>query len=286
MGKKKSVVEGADVPIVKLTPLRERKVGAKSFRKLKANLAAVGLIEPLCVCREGEMHYILDGYVRYRAFLEMGVETVPCLILQSRDLYTPNRQVNNLSRKQETKMLRQALETLDEKTVAEAFGMESLGTRLDTALYKDLHEDVRAALDAEKITRQVAKELKHVTQKRQQEILALMEKSGDWSLRFAKTQILQTPPGQRTRKKRRSNPWDASAKKKRNLVKKLTEVEDQYDFYSTIYRQYVADLLKLVIYVRQIVNRPALLEYLEAHRPETVRMFNEVLAESEGKAAG
>lgn len=286
MGKKQSVVQGADVPIVKLTPLRERKVGAKSFRKLKANLAAVGLIEPLCVCKEGETYYILDGYIRYQAFLEMGVETVPCLILRSRDIYTPNRQVNGLSRKQETKMLRKALETLDEKTVAEAFGMESLGSRLDTSLCKDLHADVCAALQAEKITRQTAKELKHVLQKRQQEILTLMEKSGDWSTSFAKTQILQTPPGQRTRKKRRSNPWDASAKKKRSLVKRLSEVEEQYDFYSTIYRQYVADLLKLVIYVRQIINRPALLEYLETHRPDAVRMFNEVMAESEGKAAG
>ncbi|MBS3821804.1 MAG: ParB-like nuclease domain-containing protein, partial [Phycisphaerae bacterium] len=99
-------VKGIDVPIVKLTPLRKRKVSKKNYNTLMANLKAVGLIEPLCVCQEGEQYFILDGYIRYTALLELGVETVPCLVLPSRDLYTPNRQVNHLSPQQEVGMLR------------------------------------------------------------------------------------------------------------------------------------------------------------------------------------
>lgn len=234
MAKAKKVVEGVDVPIVKLTPLKERKVSQKSYRKLKANLMAVGLIEPLCVCKEDDTYYILDGFIRYQIFLEMGVESVPCLVMNTKDIYTPNRQVNNLSAKEEVKMLRRALENLDEKTIAKAFGMESISSRLNTGMLKDLHPNVVTALQKEKIHQQTARELTFVTQKRQAEILTLMEKSGDCSLAFAKTQILKTPPAQRTKKRKRSNPWDASVKKKRNLVKKLADVEKYRHFSSVL----------------------------------------------------
>ena len=40
------------IPIVQLIPVRKRKVSAKGFAKLKANIEAIGLIDPLCVCQD------------------------------------------------------------------------------------------------------------------------------------------------------------------------------------------------------------------------------------------
>ena len=279
-------VKGTDVPIVKLTPLRKRTISRKSYNKLMANLKAVGLIEPLCVCQEGGQYFILDGYIRYIALLELGIETVPCLVLASRDLYTPNRQVSHLSPKQEVRMLRKALEKLDEATIANAFGVESLKTRLNTSLYRELHPLVVAELESGRLLQMTAKELTYVVAKRQVEILQLMQEGGDYSLAFAKAQVLATPPNLRSRKKRRSNPWQRVQSTKRDLVKKLAEVEKHYDFYSALYRQYVGDLLKLAIYVRQIVTRPDLREHLAREHPQELQFFESVLAESEGKAAG
>jgi len=279
-------VQGADVPIVRLTPLRKRKISQKNYTKLLANIKAVGLIEPLCVCQEGDQYFIVDGFLRYTVLLELGVETVPCLVLASRDLYTPNRQVNHLSPKQETTMLRKALEMLDEETVARAFGLESLKKRLNTGMYRDLHAEVVAALDAGKLFQATARELTYVVRKRQLEILRLMQEGGDWSQAFAKAQVLATPPALRSKKKRQTNPWKRSQGSKRDLVRKLAEVEKHHDFYSALYRQYVADLLKLAIYVRQIVNRPELHDHLLQHHTEDLAFFEAVLAESEGKAVG
>ena len=278
-------VEGADVPIVKLTPLRKRTISKKNYAKLVANIKSVGLIEPLCVCREGDQYFILDGYVRYTALLELGIETVPCLVLPSRDLYTPNRQVNHLSSKQEVRMLRKALEKLDESTIAHAFGVDSLKTRLNTALYRDLHPKVAAELENGSLTQAVAKEMVFVVPKRQVEILKLMQEGGDWSMAFVKAQIMATQPQMRS-KKRRNTPWQRGQNPKRDLVKKLAEVEKHYDFYSALYRQYVGDLLKLAIYVRQIVSRPELRDHLATNHPDDLRFFESMLAESEGKAAG
>ena len=58
-------VKGMDVPIVKLTPLRKRKVSQRDYNKLLANLKSVGLLEPLLVCQEADQYFILDGYIRY-----------------------------------------------------------------------------------------------------------------------------------------------------------------------------------------------------------------------------
>jgi ParB-like chromosome segregation protein Spo0J len=279
-------VKGIDVPIVRLTPLRKRKVSRKNYGKLLANLRAVGLVEPLCVCREGDQFFILDGFIRYTALLELGVETVPCLVLDSRDLYTPNRQVNHLSAKEEVRMLRKALEKLDEQTIARAFGLESVAARLSTSLYRSVHPEVVAALEKGRIHQCTARELTYVVRKRQLEILRLMQEGGDWSLAFAKAQVLATPPSLRSKKKRPNNPWVRGQKTKRDLVRKLAEAEKHFDFYSGLYRQYVGDLLKLAIYIRQIVTRPALRDYLAGHHPEALQFFESVLAESEGKAAG
>ena len=278
-------VKGMDVPIVKLTPLRKRTVSQRHYNKLVANLKAVGLIEPFLVCQEGDQFFILDGYIRYTALVDFGVESVPCLVLGSRDLYTPNRQVSHLSPKEEVKMLRKALEQLDEQTIAKAFGMDSLKTRLNTAMFRDLHAQVVAALEKEGIPQSAAKELTYVVPSRQVEILRMMQESGDSSLAFAKAQVLATPPNARSKKHRKNAPWEKGLQTKRDLVKKLTEVEKHYDFYSSLYRQYVGDLLKLSIYVRQLTTRAALRGYLEKNHPEALRFFESLLAQSEGKAA-
>jgi ParB-like chromosome segregation protein Spo0J len=275
----------ADIPIVKLTPVRTRKVPPKAYAKLLANIKAVGLIEPLCVYKEGDQYLIVDGYVRYQALMEMGVELVPCLILPTKDLYTLNRQVNNLSARDEIKMLRTAMEKLDEKTLAEAFGLKSLRTRLNTGIYRGLHPDALRALETGKIYQSTARELTYVQPERQAVIVQMMKTTGDWSLAFAKAQILKTPPNMRSRKRKLQTPWDKSADKKRALVKKLEEVEKHFDFYSGLYRQYVGDLLKLAAHVRQILGRPKLRTHLRDKHPDTLRLFESVIEESEGKAA-
>jgi hypothetical protein len=47
----------------------------------------------------------------------------------------------------------------------------------------------------------------------------------------------------------------------------------------------VGDLLKLTIYVRQIITRQELRDYLAANYAEELHLFESVLTESEGKAA-
>ena len=76
-------VNGLDVPIVRLVPRNQRKVSDKYRKRIEASLRAVGLIEPFVVFPLGDDYEILDGGLRYEILLNLGVETVPCLIVHS-----------------------------------------------------------------------------------------------------------------------------------------------------------------------------------------------------------
>ena len=274
-------VRGIDVPIVKLIPRRERKVGKKYYQRIEASLRAVGMIDPLIVYPQGDSYEILDGCLRYRILLEMGVETVPCLIANEREGFTGNRMVNQLSASQEMRMLRKSLEELDEKTIADALGMQGIKHRLNLGLLKKLHERVAKAFEASKLNLQAAKELSHVKPERQAEILKLMESCNDYSVTFAKGLVLKTPLAKRSKANGAKTPWTQADEKKSNLLKRLKEAEQQQDFYSGLYRQYTTNLLKLVIYGRSLLANPQVRAYLEANHGELVAMFQEVLDSTE-----
>jgi hypothetical protein len=271
-----------DISIVKLIPRNERSVAKKYRQRIEASLRAVGLIEPLIVFPIKDGYEILDGALRYRILLDLGVETVPCLIHSSRDGFTGNRMVNQLSASQEMRMLRKSLEELDEKTIAGALGMQGIGHRLNKTLLEKLHPDAEKAFNANKINLQTARELVNVKPERQHEILRLMESCNDYSTTFARGLVLKTPAAKRVKVANTKSPWSQADDKKSQLLKKLQEAEQQQDFYTGLYRQYTTNLLKLVIYVRSLMNNPDVKSYLQTHHADQTRILEDILASTEG----
>jgi hypothetical protein len=274
--------KGVDISIVKLVPRSERKVAKKYRQRIEASLRAVGLIEPLIVYPLDDGYEILDGALRYRILLDHGVETVPCLIHSVRDGFTGNRMVNQLSASQEMRMLRKSLEELDEKTIANALGMQGIGHRLNNGLLAKLHPAVVKAFNTNKINLQTAKELTNVKEDRQHEILKLMESCNDYSTTFARGLVLKTSANKRTKANGSKTPWTQADEKKSQLLKKLKEAEQQQDFYTGLYRQYTTNLLKLVIYARTLLNNPEVKAYLQTNHADLARVFEEILESTEG----
>lgn len=279
---KSKSLQGVDISIVKLVPRSERKVAVKYRQRIEASLRAVGLIEPLIVYPLDDGYEILDGALRYRILLDLGVETVPCLIHSSRDGFTGNRMVNQLSSSQEMRMLRKSLEELDEKTIANALGMKGIGHRLNKGLLEKLHPELVQAFNASRINLQTARELVNVKTDRQLEILKLMETCKDFSTTFARGLVLKTPTSKRSKVATSKSPWSQAEDKKSQLLKKLQEAEQQQDFYTGLYRQYTTNLLKLVIYVRSLLNNQEVKVYLQEHHKDLTRVFEEILASTEG----
>ena len=275
--------EARDIAIIKLRPLRDRKISQRDFDRILASIKAIGLIEPLIVYPEGEDFVITEGVQRYRALLEMGIEIVPCVIGRQREAFTGNRMVNRVSPVQENRMIEKSLEELDEKTIAKALGLSGITHRMKRTLLKQLDPEVAAAFDQGAITRTCALELTHVKPARQKEILTAMKGYKDHSVAFAQSLVLKTPPPMRaTRKGRKRNPWNKTAQRKNDLLKELAEAEQKHDFYSRLYKQYTVDLLRLAIYARALLTNRRIRAHLDQSHPEIVARFETIIAEAKG----
>src|SRR6185312_14173696 len=274
--------EGLDIPLIRLRPLRERKVSKREFNRILSSIKVVGLIEPLVVYPEGDDYVILDGVQRYRALLELSVEIAPCILGRQREAFTGNRMVNRVSPVQEHRMIEKSLEEVDEASIAAALGISTISHRMKKTLLKRLHPDVAAAFDQGKINRVCAREFTHVRPPRQKEIFDAMEGYKDYSTAFVRTLVVKSPPHQRDPNRRKNNPWDKTTQRKNDLLKQLADAEQKHDFYSRLYKQYTIDLLRMAIYARTLLTNTQVREYLERIHPAVVARFDVVIAEARG----
>lgn len=278
-------VDGIDVPPEKLKPLRERTnintEKHRGYRRILSSIRKIGLIEPLCIYRESEECIILDGYLRWLACKELGYKTVPCILYKDKEAYTFNRMVNNLSGFQEIKMMRKSLESLDEKTIAETFGLKTIRYRLAPTLVQRLHPSVAQAFEKDLMGKTAAMEMSCVKPDRQAEMLREMKRVNDFTPAFIRALVLKTPPEQRVPNR---NPRQSRKKEEREkrqaLVERLEEAEKQHDFYTNLYRTYTADLLKMSLYVRKVITTPEIREYLERRHPLALGEMDEIVLES------
>ena len=281
-------IQGEDIETSKLVPLNTREINLaknRGYQKILSSIKMIGLIEPLDVYKENGHYVILNGFLRFKALQELDVNPVPCLVHPDKEAYTYNKMINNLSPVQESRMLRQALKTLDQGTMAQVFGMKSLQYRLGTGILNHLHPKVTEAVDKGLITRGCAKELTYVTKERQNQILKEMNKTEDYSIAFARALVIKTPSNMRNEEKKKKRPWAEDSEKKRELVNKLETISKRYDFYSNLYRQYSADLLKLYVYVRKLITNEKVRLYLEINFPDIYMQFENIIFESNSVSA-
>jgi ParB family chromosome partitioning protein len=276
-------IQGRDIPMVLLRPRHDRKIRKREHERIRASILAVGLVEPLVVFPEDDHFIILNGHQRCRILLEMGVETVPCIFAQQKEAFTSNRMVNRLSPVQESRMIKKSLDELDEKTIAAALGLAHIAHRLNRTLLNRLHPKTAAAFDSGKIKKTCVHELSYVTPKRQEEILKAMEDYNDYTVPFVRSLVLKTPKHARAKnRKGAKNPWTRHEQRKSDLLKKLAETEEKHDFYTTLYRQYSINLLKLVIYARTLVTSERIAAYLRETHPNILATFQEIITNAEG----
>ncbi len=121
------------------------------------------------------------------------------------------------------------------------------------------------------IGRITASELVCVKPERQVEILADMKRVNTFSPAFVRAMILKTAPELRNPNRKPTRRWSEDKSKRKDLVKRLEEAEKQQEFYTRLYRQYSADLVKMALYVRKVITTPAIADYLKAHHRTTLQ---------------
>lgn len=276
-------VIGEDIPVKQLVPMHERRVNSQRYKKLLSSIRTVGLVEPLRVHKEGnEKYLILEGYLRYKACLELGIETVPCILAKEKDAYTTNRMINHLSPVQEHRMLTKSLEVLAEDAIAECFGLTTIRHRIQKNLLDQLHPDVIEAFDKNRISKVCVEEMTHVIPERQATILKELKRAGEYSPPFIRTLILRTPPALRNTAGKKARLWERGAQHKKQLAAKLAETENRYDLYTMLYQQYTMDLMRMSFYIRKLITNEKVSAFLKKNHPEILQGFHTFVFEWEG----
>ena len=109
-----------------------------------------------------------------------------------------------------------------------------------------------------------------------------MKPVNDFTPAFIRALILKTPPEQRNPNRNpRNNRKKQDREKRLALVERLEEAEKQHDFYTNLYRQYSADLLKMSLYIRKVITTPKIREYLEQRHSSTLTEMNTIVMESQ-----
>ena len=178
---------------------------------------------------------------------------------------------------QEIRMLRKSLETIDESRIASTFGLKSILHRLAPHLTKSLHPDVVKAFEQDVLSKACALELATVVPESQLEILAEMKSINNFSPSFCRSLIVQTPMAKRVKRKRLRRPWAEDENRRRDMMTRLQHVDKEHEFYSNLYRQYSADLLKVSFYVRKLITTPRIEAYLQSKHPEILAQFSEIV---------
>jgi len=133
------------------------------------------------------------------------------------------------------------------------------------------------------MSRSCAAEFTYVHQTRQLQILKEMARNGDYSLSFTRALVIKTPENLRNPKKKQRKSWTRNPASNKNLVAKLEAIEKRHDFYTDLYRQYTADLLKLTIFARKLITNEEIRDYLEAKHPDLLARFEEIVLGNEKK---
>ena len=78
----KMIIETRKISELKFAEYNPRTISKKQFKDLKASLSKFGLIDPIVINSSKDRHnIIIGGHQRSRAWLDLGNDTIPCVIL-------------------------------------------------------------------------------------------------------------------------------------------------------------------------------------------------------------
>ena len=186
------------VPIDDLMPCKKVPDGVMSTRKYRE----IGLIEPASVLQpdpDKSEYILLDGHLRVLAFLELGRDTIACLIAKDDETYSDSHHINRLSTIQEHYMIRRAIDrTVSKERLARAFNLNLSAINRRINLLEGICPDAIRLLQEQHFTSAATRVLRNMKAARQVEALELMIASSTITVAHSEALLKASPPEQRT----------------------------------------------------------------------------------------
>lgn len=263
------------------TVAKEIRAGSR-YRRIKASIAEVGIIEPMLIARlpgRSDRFLLVDGYLRLDVLKAQGDTSGPFLIADDDEAYTCNKRVNKLATIQEHFMLLRAIERgVPAEKLARALNLQPRELERKRTMLDGICQDVVDMLKDKVVNQDVFAALRKMKPVRQIEATNFMLISNNLTAGYARALVVSTPDEHLV------NPKKAKAKAgatPEQLARLEREMEALQRDIKQIEDSYGDDVLNLTVargYVAKLIANPEIARYLGRHYPEFLEEFRNIVA--------
>lgn len=183
------------------TVAKEIRAGSR-YRRIKASIAEVGIIEPMLIARlpgRSDRFLLVDGYLRLDVLKAQGDTSGPFLIADDDEAYTCNKRVNKLATIQEHFMLLRAIERgVPAEKLARALNLQPRELERKRTMLDGICQDVVDMLKDKVVNQDVFAALRKMKPVRQIEATNFMLISNNLTAGYARALVVSPgrAPGQ------------------------------------------------------------------------------------------
>jgi len=245
---------------------------SRKYQQIKASIQSIGLVQKLVVYPKPDNRYqIVDGDVRATILMELGEQTVECLIATIEEGYTYNKHVNALTTVQEHKMILRAIKSgRSEERLATILAVDVREIRKKRDLLNGIAPEAAELLKTRRVTGDTFRVLKRMSAYRQIEAAGRMIATNNFSLGFAKDILITTKPEDLVQNGRKQSNG-ATPEQIASMEEEMSTLQRDI---STIKERYAEDMLTLSIstkYIHSLVGNKNVLQYLTKHHADLLR---------------
>lgn len=268
--------------IVRLKKMPPGVKDSKKYAQILGSIRVVGLVEAPVVAANpkklGE-YFLLDGHLRIEALLDLGIETVECVVSTDDETYTYNKRINRISAVQEHRMIKRAIERgVSERHIAEALGLELGSVRRRSKMLNGICSEAIEFLKDTHCPLIVFDTLRHMAPLRQIEAAELMVGQNNFSGIFVKA-LLAATPEKLLVQRRRKNPETASSVSSEQISRMERELASLQIQVKSVEETYGIDNLHLTVargYIRKLLSNSKVNRWLLKHRHEYLTEFQSI----------
>jgi hypothetical protein len=253
---------------------------SRKFKQIVASIDAVGLIEPLTVCKAEKnsgTHILLDGHLRVCALRDLGFRDAPCLIATDDESYTYNNRVNRLSTIQEHIMLRRAVQrgvTPDRLAKALAVNITNVMKKLN--LLDGICAEAVTLLKDQQFSANIGAVLRKMKPTRQIECVELMVATNNITLTYAQALLAATPITMLANEAKVKKIPGVTPEQMSRMEREMGNLQGRF---KAIEQSYGQDVLNLVLakgYLVKLLGNKAVVRFLNQNQPDVFREFTSI----------
>lgn len=253
------------------------------YKRVKASLEHIGLIEPLVVFpRKPNDYLLLDGHIRLDVLKKSGASEVRAIFALDDEAYTYNRKVNRVYAVAEHTMILKALSSgVSEHRLAQVLHVDIGVIRLRRDMLDGICPEAVNILRNSAVKPEAFVVLKKMKPTRQIEAAEYMHATNNYSVLFAKSLLAMTHPDFLSELgTRKSNQTQISSIAAQEMMKQ--ETDSLLQNLKSVEQSYGTDILTLAIscgYVARLLRNVKVERYLEKHHPDILVELRSLLSE-------